>query len=332
MVESAELESLTFKAPDESYVSNIEADENVVGGNTVPLVSSRYRATVKGLGYGELGDLMLSPESPNFEQYRKVYSTIYNTIISTTIGKFKSFEDFLKNTSYLDMDMLLYGLIVSTYPEVDSIGIKCANCKTMFEQKYFVRDLMDLKRCTDDYLAKLDDLMKQTPDTYESYAKEGPIHKRQYIVLPKSKYIVEVGLASAYDYLYTIINNLSDNAFAKKHPQDINGALQMSTLFLGVVRSVSIKSEDGKSATKYSSFEDMIQILYRLPGDDIKILIGLVSKYHETYTVSFGIKGTKCPNCGHAEEVTSVDLNQLIFFKYQALLSTEPNLSSISIL
>ena len=332
MVESEELESLTFKAPDDSYVSNIESDQNVIGSNTVPLVASRYRATVKGLGYGELGDLMLSPESPNFEQYRKVYSTIYNTIVSTTIGKFKSFEDFLKNTCYLDMDMLLYGLIVSTYPEVDSIGIKCANCKTMFEQKYFVRDLMDLKRCNDDYLAKLDDLMKQTPDTYESYAMEGPVHKRQYIVLPKSKYIVEIGLASAYDYLYTVINNISNNAFAKKHPQDINGALQMSTLFLGVVRSVSIKSEDGKTATKYSSFEDLIQILYHLPGEDIKIIIAITSKYHEAYTVSFGIKGTKCPKCGHAEEITAVDLNQLIFFKYQALLSTEPNVSSISIL
>ena len=332
-VENLDLETLTFTAPSDSYMDTLVADENIAGTTMVPLVASRYRAKMRGVGYAQLGDLILNQQSPSFEQYNKRYSTIYNNIVSTTVGKFESYEDFLKRTAYVDMDMLLYGLIVSTYPEVDEVGIPCPSCNRYFEQKYFVRELMDLKFCNDEYLAKLDEFMKVTPDKYQEYHNDGPVHKRQYIRLPKSGYIAEIGLASAYDYLFTIIQNLTDEEFIKRHPDDINGMLQFNAIFLAMIRSMAIPDKaNPKKATKYDSFEDIIQIIYRMPLEDTQILMSLVAKYNDTYQVTFSIKNVTCPHCHTVHESTDVDLNNLVFFKFHRSASTETNVSNIHVL
>lgn len=322
-VETIDIDAMVFDAPENTYVESIESADETLGTTTVPLVASRYRAKMKGLGYGQLGDLMLNGNEPTFEQHYKRLSTIYNNIAETTIGKFESFEDFLKKTAWVDVNTLLYGLVVSTYPEVDSVIINCGRCGHRFEQKYFVRDLMDLRGASTDYLMKLDELMECAPEKFEEFEKGAPIFKRKYIVLPNSKYVVEIGLVSAYDYLYTVLSNYSNGQFKKTHPDDVNSFLEYGINFMMMVRSISIpKNGDPKRLVKYTNFEDLVQILYRLQPDDQQILNGLLSRYGECYMVNFSIKNAKCPNCGYVAPETDVDMNDLIFFKIGLLMST----------
>lgn len=322
-VENLDIDSYVFDAPDETYVDSITNSDNVLGSTTVPLVASRYRAKMRGLGYGQLGDILLSGNEPTFEQTYKRFSTIYNNIVETTIGKFESFEDFLKKTAYVDTNMLVYGLMVSTYPEIDSVSVTCGKCGKTFEQKYFVRDLMDLSSASNTYLKRLDDLMSCPPTDFEKFAEESPVRKRKYIVLPVSKYVAEIGIASAYDYLYQIISNITSEQFKSEHSDDINGFLKINGLYLDAVRSISIPNpKKEKSLIKYSSFEDMLQILYRLPMEDQQILNGLISQYAENYGYSFSIKNDKCPHCGNRSDRTEVNLNELIFFKIRRLMNT----------
>lgn len=320
-VETIELDSMVFDAPDNTYVENIESSDEALGTTNVPLVASRYRAKMKGLGYGQLGDLMLNGNEPSFEQHYKRLSTIYNNIAETTIGKFKSFEDFLKKTAWVDINMLLYGLIVSTYPEIDTVLINCGKCGKRFEQKYFVRDLLSLKNASTEYLKKLDELMTCSPDQFEEFEKDAPIFKRKYIILPKSRYVVEVGLVSAYDYLYTILENYLNPSFKEDHSDDVNSFLEYNITYMTMVRSISIPKSNGKY-TKYSSFEDMLQILYRIKPDDQQILNGILARYGICYSVDFSIKNAVCPACKNVAEETEVDLNDLIFFKIGLLMST----------
>ena len=66
-VESLDLETMVFDAPEESYVDMIESSsDDSMGTTTVPLVASRYRAKMRGLGYGQLGDLMFINDSVQF--------------------------------------------------------------------------------------------------------------------------------------------------------------------------------------------------------------------------------------------------------------------------
>ena len=51
-----------------------------------------------------------------------------------------------------------------------------------------------------------------------------------------------------------------------------------------------------------SGIGDMLQILYRMPPEDISIMTAILNKYSESYTVQFNIANTKCPACGHVNE------------------------------
>lgn len=321
-VEDIEIGSFEFTAPSTTYVENLDAMESNYGTTLVPLVASRYRAKMKGLGYGQLADLLMDVKEPRFEEHLKRYSIIYNNIVETTVGKFESFEDFLKSTAKIDMDAMLYGLMVSTYPEIDTVAVTCGRCGTQFPQKYFVRDLMDIKNASTEYLKKLDDLMNCPESEYESYFKESPVHKRKYIKLPSCGYVVEIGVASAYDYLYKMINEFGDNKFEKLHADDVNNSLRFNIVFLDMVRSISIPKKDNpRQLTKYESFEDVIQILYRMPMDDQQILNGILGQYYTNYTIGYSIKDCTCPNCKNTID-TDVDLNDLLFFKVRQLLNT----------
>ena len=321
-VEDIEIGSFEFDAPDTTYVDHLDSMDTNYGTTLVPLVASRYRAKMRGLGYGQLADLLMDVKEPRFEEHLKRYSIIYNNIIETTVGKFKSFEDFLKSTAKIDIDTMLYGLMVSTYPEIDTVAITCGRCGTQFPQKYFVRDLMDIKNASTDYLKKLDDLMNCPESEYENFFKESPVHKRKYIKLPASGYVVEIGIVSAYDYLYNVVNEFGDNKFEKLHGDDINNSLRLNIIFLDMVRSISIPKKDNpKRLVKYESFEDVIQILYRMPMSDQQILNGILGQYYNNYTIGFNIKDCKCPNCNNTID-TDVDLNDLLFFKVRQLLNT----------
>ena len=220
------------------------------------------------------------------------------------------------------MDAMLYGLMVSTYPEIDTVAVTCGRCGTQFPQKYFVRDLMDIKNASTEYLKKLDDLMNCPESEYESYFKESPVHKRKYIKLPSCGYVVEIGVASAYDYLYKMINEFGDNKFEKLHADDVNNSLRFNIVFLDMVRSISIPKKDNpKQLIKYESFEDVIQILYRMPMDDQQILNGILGQYYTNYMIGYSIKDCTCPNCKNTID-TDVDLNDLLFFKVRQLLNT----------
>lgn len=323
-VETLELESCDIVAPDKSFVENIEANEVTVGTTVVPCVSSGYKATMRGAGYGQLGDLLINPQTAPFDKYYKAYSIIYNCIVNTTIGKFKTFDEFLKKTSWLDMNVLLYGIIVSTFPEIDGIQLTCERCRKSFEHKYVVRDLFDIRAASTAYLEKFDQLLELRGEDVMKFNAEAPIYHNKLIKLPNSNWIIKCGISTAYDYLYQRVNNVNNEDWAKTHPDDVNQILYSNAEFVSVVRGIGIPRPDGK-IVMYEGFDDIINAIYKLPADDMAILNSVLTKFYMDYFVTFSIKNTKCPNCGNTADTRDVDLYQLVFIKLQLLMSTAIN-------
>nr|DAJ77553.1 MAG TPA: hypothetical protein [Caudoviricetes sp.] len=323
-VETLELESCDIVAPDKSFVENIDASEITIGNTIVPCVSSGYKATMKGAGYGQLGDLLINPQTSPFDKYYKAYSIIYNCLVNTTIGKFNSFDEFLKKTSWLDMNVLLYGIIVSTFPEIDGIQLTCERCRKSFEHKYVVRDLFDIRAASTAYLEKFDQLLELRGEDVMKFNKEAPIYHQRLIKLPNSNWIIKCGISTAYDYLYQRVNNVNNEDWAKTHPDDVNQILYSNAEFVSVVRGIGIPRADGK-IVMYEGFDDIINAIYKLPADDMAILNSVLTKFYMDYFVTFSIKNTKCPNCGNTADTRDVDLYQLVFIKLQLLMSTAIN-------
>ena len=94
----------------------------------------------------------------------------------------------------------------------------------------------------------------------------GPVLKNKRVQLPQSKYILEIGVASAYDYLYTIVDNIAGDVFEENHPNDVNGILKDNAGALTMVRAVYVPNADG-TWTMYDKFEDMVEAIYSIKPD-----------------------------------------------------------------
>lgn len=328
-VETLDLSSIVVSRPEKSFLETIEeSSAPTLSSTMIPLPGSRYKVRVKGLSYGQLGDILLTEETKNFDRIHKQYSIIYNSLGTPNIGKFQNFEDFLRNTAFTDMDMLLYGLIVSTFPEIESIPLSCRRCGHQFAFEYTPRTLLDFENCSDQFLENVKSVTDCPAEKAVEFNKGSFLKKRKVIKLPLSGYLIEFGLASAYDYLYNMVDVIFGDAFKRDHPDDTNGILQFNAAFISMIRSIYVPNSDG-TYMQFTNTEDIIQILYQVKVDEFPMISNIVGKYTDEYTPQFSFKNVTCPNCKIVIPRVSADLNNLVFRKYQRLLSTEINVENI---
>lgn len=332
-VEEVDLSTIKVKKSEKSFLESV--NEFQISSSKVPVVfpASRFRAYMTGLSFGEMGDISLNNENITFDQVHKKLSVIYNKMIDPSIGKFNDFEDFLRKFSYVDIDLAIYGLVVATFPEVDDIPLTCNNpkCNNSFNHKFSPRTLLRFEKSDDKFLSAMQEVIDCPADKVNELLESSPTQSYKRIKLPNSKFIIEVGIASSYDYLYTIVDNLLGDKFEKEHPDDVNGILQLNSTLLGLIRTVYVPDANGEYV-EFSEFEDMINALYMIKPDEVAILSSLLSKYTESYEVNFELTDIVCPHCGTVTKSIPLDINYLVFLKYQRLMSTTVNIENVSVL
>lgn len=332
-VEELDLSTIKVKKAEKSFLESV--NEFQISSSKVPVVfpASRFKAYMTGLSYGEMGDISLNNESVTFDQLQKKLTVIYNKMINPSIGDFEDFEDFLKKFAYIDIDLAVYGLVVATFPEIDDIPLTCNNesCKASFNHKYSPRTLIRFDKANDKFLNAMKDVVECPAVDSQKLLDESPARVHKRVKLPFSGFIIEIGIASAYDYLYTIVDNIIGDKFKDNHPDDVNGILQINATLLGLIRAVYVPDSDG-SYTMFDNFEDMINALYMVKPEEISILASLLQKYTNSYTVEFELFDITCPHCGTKTSRIPLDINSLVFLKYQRLMSTEIDINNITVL
>lgn len=333
-IEDVNLSTLTVRKADKSFIEEAKEYQFSSSQTMMTFPASRFRAEMAGLSFGEMGDISLntaSNENISFEQIRKKLTVIYNKMRNPSCGEFASFDDFLKKFAYVDMDLAVFGLVVSTFPDIDEIPLNCQNpkCKKSFNHRFSPRSLIRYEKCSDKFLEDVGLVVNTPAKDLPGLIETSPAQNYKYIKLPFSKFIIKLGIASAYDYLYTIVDNILGNKFEEEHPDDVNGVLQLSSILLSLIRGVMIPQPDG-SYVEYTEFEDMIRAIYQIKPDEFKILTAILQKYNNVYTVPFELHDIVCPHCGAKTAVLPLDVNYLVFLKYQRLLSEELNIDSIS--
>jgi hypothetical protein len=165
---------------------------------------------------------------------------------------------------------------------------------------------------------------------YEKLFEDSPTRTHVRYKLPLSGFIVEVGIASSYDYLYSIVDNVLGDKFSTDHPDDVNGILQLNTTMLSLIRAIYVP--DGDEYIEYTEFEDVIQALYHIKPEEIQILSSLLQKVNDNYSTAYELTDIVCPHCGQKTTRIPIDINSLVFLKYQRLMSTSLDISNITVL
>lgn len=334
-VDTKTIQSTSYKRHDDGSYNSVTRAYQISSVSTpITLPASRFTARMKGLSFCEMGDIAVNPEHINYEQLNKKLSVIYHNMINPSIGEFKSYDDFLKNIAYVDIEMCMFGLACSTLPENDTITLRCTrrNCTKEYDVTYSPRSLIQFEDMSEAALKAIDDITSaQSPEEVKAEHEKSSLVTLKAIRLPASGFIIELGLASAYDFLHGISALVLGDGLKKVFPDDVNGMKAVLTSFLTFTRSVSIPNDDG-SYDKFTGPEDIVQALYDLKQDDIMIMVALAKKYNDAYTVPFAITNVKCPHCGAETKKVPLDIASLVFTKYQTLGNTEIDLDAIVVI
>ena len=334
-VENQELQFIDVERVDdqESFIGSVSKYQLSVSKTKMTFPGSGFIASMAGLSYGEFADISLdtSDESDDYLNFDKMYkkmSVVYSKMINPTCGKFVDFDDFLKKFAYLDLPLATYGLLISTQPEVDTIGLKCRKpeCQKSFNHRYQTRNLIDFETANTKYLEKLEKLNTCAPEEYVHEAENSAVRKFRRYKLPTTGYVVDIGLASCFDYLYGILDLLktlqADETITEDDPR------LMFCAMLQAIRAISVPTETGVYK-RYTTPRQIVEILNtQIPPQDVKILYSLYGFYTSQFEIGFSLKEIKCPHCGTITRAIQLTPDELVFQIHQLTLSTPVMLSN----
>jgi len=332
-VEVLDIASITTVKPErDSFTGKIH--EYTLSGSktTISFPGSGFKADMTGLTYGEIGDISLSMDSVTVDKYYKRLAIIYNKMKNISSGPFDSFESFLKNIAYTDIPLAIYGLYVSTFPEVQSISLRCgrATCNKTFDWTFSTRNVLQLQKSDDVFLDHMKELASADPDQYDDIYKKAPVRNIKYIRLPKCGYIVGLGIASAWEFLYNFIPVLDEKTFKDAFGDDINQLYMNNILLLTTVLSVRVP-DPNRPATYIlcEGYKDIMDAIYNINPEEIKILAGISNKIQREYQAFFSFGDVVCPHCQNVTKDLDLTIDDLVFQTYQRLISTEIDLTNI---
>ena len=331
-VEVLDIASIKTVKPTNNFAHHV--NKYTLSGNktTISFPASGFKADMVGLTYGEIGDISLAMDAVNVDKYYKRLSTIYNKMTNLSCGPFESFDEFLKNFAFTDIPLAIYGLYVSSFPEVQTIALRCGRqtCGKTFDINFSTRNVIRLEKCDQVLLDHMADLAASDPNEYDRIYKDAPVRNIKHIRLPYSGYIIDCGIISAYEFLYNFIPIMDENTFREAFGKDENQVYQNNVVLLTSVTAVRVPDPDNPGQyILYDDYKGILDAIYNIGPEEIKILAAITTKIQREYQLNFSFGDVTCPHCKNITRNMDVTMDELVFQTYQRLISTEVDLKNI---
>jgi hypothetical protein len=333
--------------------------------NDIPgaLPASKYRAIFSGLTYAEVLDLQYSQDLNNLDGEKKKWTIAFHHIKNPSIGPWQEYkfyinpdtkekiilpinatapnnietttvtkyEDFLKKTSFLDLNFILWKILCATAMDQEIVSINCKGtfnghpCNKSYDWIYSPNELIDLTSINPAVLEELKKTSEvQTTDEIESNYKSSMLILSNTIELPSSKFRVVFGHASAYDYLdhiYGELKSLSDDDKIM-----MSDALARPPLM--VIKYILIPREDG-TFVRVKGYKNLEKILSTMDEIDWKTIGEIIKLMLDPYELKFSMRGVSCPQCHTRSDIPIEDVARILFMIAQNLDNTQVALKKV---
>jgi hypothetical protein len=327
-VEAQELRTINIEKIDNTipFMQAVSALQPSMAKAPMTFPNSGFKASMSGLSWGQYADIALDPEyNPdegttdilNFDKLYKRYSIIYNNMVDISVGPFKDFEDFLKKFAYDDTQMALYGLLIASQPDRDTLYLNCMNpkCRKRFVYSYSPREIINISDGSVEMLDLIDKISNASPDERLTLFENSRVSKIRRIELGRTKYLVDIGAASAWDYLYQVLpieKEVADSA--KNYPNgvipDTEPMASMPAILSGI-RSIYVPTQSGWAQA--SKARDMVDIIMSLPPEDASVLDSAILAYRAQYIFTYSLKHIECSHCHTKSADIQIDPATLVF-------------------
>lgn len=368
IVEGTDIEFGEIKDVDTSSVDAVLAQyQRKTNDIVVALPASHYRATFTGLTFPEVIDLSSSNEMNNLDGERKKWSICFNHIKNQTIGPWEEyvlykdpatgktvkastgahipdgikdsdieyvtkFEDFLRKTSYIDLEFMLWKILCATSMSKEVVSITCnavgedgKKCGNNYDWIYSPADLLAMDSINPAVLEE----MKQTgeastPEEIERVYKTSPVCASNYVTLHSSGFKPIYGHISAYEYLNGVYSKIEE----LRNPETIDPTVVSRALSYNILTSVkAFLIPDGNGGyQRISGTENIIKVLDILDEIDWQTLNEINNLMVEPYQFRYSMRDVVCPKCKNRSVIPITNMDTLLFIIARSLSSVSVTL------
>lgn len=259
------------------------------------LYSQGRPISLTGLSGSEI--LKLNPENSNrnrLNTFRDMYRIIYDHIYDANKPEF---ETWLKQTHFIDIQHIYFGLYMATFGGSNFITYSCTNdkCKNVFIKDIKFEDMVKYK--DDSVKKKVQDILKMdstTPSTNDEYETDLVQISNNYVFAIKTPTIWNVIMETA---------TLSDK-FLENHADLIDLVSYIDKIYLIDAANQTLVPVDTKpdpndqaktSARRIRAFYDIISTLN---SEDFYNLRAKIAEYDKSSDeLSYQIPACTCPKC-----------------------------------
>ena len=281
----------------------------------VPLINSGYIADMSPMSSPEIRDLSNTLRSKDaFGYWEYLYKILHEKIASTSIGSI-DFETFLKCTSLGELEVLLYGLFCSTYPDKNSFPTQCQSpkCNLKFNFEYSNQDYMTFDDTDENGNSKTKDLMRKLVSSQAGDPKEffrtSIVNSLYRVPLSDSGYIVELRHPTLFNQLYDVIKQMVD--------EQLENASETTLNRMPYIEKVLVPYDADDLSQGYVEYEELTQKITLLTGlsedDDLDLEEAISENILSTSHFVFKMHDVTCPICKFKQTDENVDFRQLLF-------------------
>lgn len=290
-------------------------------------LASGYTAKMKNVSAIESIQMIQRPGQDSGATMIEKWSLIYSKLTDFSCGQFESFDDFIAHTAYSDYNNFLFAILCSSYPEEDSVSFTCdrENCGKRFEIKYKNKDLIRTENITEEQAERIKNLVSASSNGNITDGKEymlnSPVNGIERFLLEDNGFIVDIYIPSVKEQCEKILPSINRD-LANENKRGI-------VLLAHNIHTILIPAEyeeNGETVEGYvpvDDFEDIVDILGQMNEKELAIISNRITKLLTPFTINYGIKEIICPHCKHNYGELPTPLDDLLFQRVQARMTTE---------
>ena len=174
---------------------------------------------------------------------------IYENVMFPDLTNKLSFEEFINNTSYIDRQVLLWGILFSTYKTLGKQQIICSECNNKFEDEVTLESIIQ-------------------KDSITLWDQEESFKDHNYLIEEKiedidtiNRIVFNTGIPTIADHLEVL--RLITIEKLKENFEKFNSLTTKSEDLATVTRSISVyKTEDDKAPDIFSTARDVHHVIH----------------------------------------------------------------------
>ncbi len=334
---------INVKIVDDLDMNSVEIDRSPISFNELisefkcdaiqtPVVfpQSGFRAYMTGLSVSEMLAFGLNEQNGyTVDDIKKRLTIVYHHMVNPSIF-IENFDDFLNKFAWSDLELAVWGMLISSFPPKDTITLKCGKkeCGKSYDVEYTPSGILDWDAVSKDFIKLFEDVISCTEPNTESISKNSPIRKSLIVELPYTKMRVELGRPSAHDYVTRIAPAMIDETTIKSIVGDNPNERDMSVFLAAMFVRVLYIPANGKYHP-LTSYKSIYQALCKLKPGELDALIAVVNNKFPDTEPAFYLPSSKCPYCSKVSDKIEITASELLFQRGQDLSHTEYEVTGI---